>query len=112
MLVLAVHDARFVWMQFQTTLRQPLGDWRLEQTELASQSCSEQLHHRSTARIAGRETASPAIRRARNARTGWLITVRSLSLAACPDLGAPVCHPSAGAGPSASAPRTAGSTAR
>src|SRR5207247_5069954 len=80
------------------------AQWRLEQTELAFQSCNGQLHHRSTARIAGQETASPSTRRTRNARTGWLITVRSMSLAASLDLVARACQPRVVACLSASVP--------
>src|SRR5262249_11749434 len=58
------------------------------------------------------EIASPSRRQTRNARRGWLTTGRSMSLVASLDLVARACHPPAGAGPSAGAPRTAESTAR
>ena len=86
--------------------------WRLEQAVLAAHLRSGQPHHRSTARIAGQGIASPSTRRTHSARTGWLIAVRSMSLAASLDPVARACHPPAGAGLLASAPRTAGSTAR
>src|SRR5204863_5287536 len=80
--------------------------------ELASQSCSEQPRHHNIVRTAGAETLSASTCRTRSARRGWLITVRSMSLAVYLDLVARACHPPAEAGPSASAPHTAGSIAR
>src|SRR5205807_2608774 len=86
--------------------------WRLEQTEPAFQLCSEPPHHRNIVRTEGAEILSASTCRTRNARRDWLTTVRSMSPAAYLDLSARACHPAAGAGPSASAPRTAGSSAR
>src|SRR5438270_3308598 len=98
-------------MHLQPTLRQPSGNGVSNKLSLLLALAVNNRVIAVTLELQIRESLRHP-HRTRNARTGWLTTVRSMSLAACLDPAARVRHPPAGAGPSASAPRTVGSTAR